>query len=66
MAKIKHNEKAKASKKKVKASDLYKGYTLEQIGKVFAKMQSEFYNYPLNNPPKMDRTAHSTSNHPRK
>lgn len=42
-----------------KESDNYKNMNLLQIGEVFAYLQSVAYNYPINQPLKMDRTAFS-------
>ncbi len=51
--------KAGNFKNKQKESDNYKDMTLEEIGKVFAYLQSVAYNYPLGKPPRMDKTVHS-------
>ncbi len=42
-----------------KESDNYKSLNLLQIGEVFAYLQSVSYNYPINQPLKMDRTVFS-------
>lgn len=42
-----------------KESDYYKNLNLLQIGEVFAYLQSVSYNYPINQPLKMDRTVFS-------
>ena len=42
-----------------KESDNYKNLNLLQIGEVFAYLQSVSYNYPINQPLKMDRTVFS-------
>ncbi len=43
-----------------KESDNYKGLNLHQIGEIFSYLQSVAYNYPIDKPPKMDRTIFST------
>ncbi len=40
-------------------SDNYKHMTIEEIGKVFAYLQSVAYNYSLDKPLKMDKTIFS-------
>ena len=42
-----------------KESDNYKNLNLLQIAEVFAYLQSVSYNYPINEPLKMDRTVFS-------
>ncbi|MDP3558123.1 MAG: hypothetical protein Q8T03_12190 [Bacteroidota bacterium] len=42
-----------------KESDNYKYLTIEEIGKVFAYLQSVAYNYSLDKPLKMDKTIFS-------
>ena len=42
-----------------KESDNYKNLNLLQIAEVFAYLQSVAYNYPINEPLKMDRTVFS-------
>lgn len=42
-----------------KESDNYIQLDIEEKAKVFAYLQSVAYNYPLNFPPKMDKTIHS-------
>lgn len=39
-----------------KESDNYSNLTNIQKAEAFAYLQSTAYNYPINNPPKMDRT----------
>ena len=43
-----------------KETDYYLGYNLEQIGEVFAYLQSVAYNYPLGKSPKIDKTVFSS------
>ena len=38
----------------------YKGMTEEELGKVFAYLNSVSFNYPLGFPPRMDKTAGSS------
>ena len=38
----------------------YKGMTEEELGKVFAYLNSVSFNYPIGFPPKMDKTAGSS------
>ncbi len=38
----------------------YKGLNLEEIGKVFAYLNSTAYNYTISSPPKMDKTTFSS------
>jgi len=38
----------------------YKGLEKEEIGKVFAYLNSVSYNYPISSPPKMDKTVFSS------
>ncbi len=40
-------------------SDKYVDYTKEEKLAVFVYLQSVAYNYPVNNPPKMDKTIFS-------
>lgn len=42
-----------------KEADNYKNMNLLQIGEVFAYLQSVSYNYPINQPLKMDKTVFS-------
>ena len=42
-----------------KECDNYRNMSLLQIGEVFAYLQSVSYNYPVNQPLKMDRTVFS-------
>lgn len=42
-----------------KESDSYKNMSLSEIGEVFAYLQSVSYNYPINQPLKMDKTLFS-------
>jgi hypothetical protein len=44
----------------VKESDHYKGFTREELTKVFLYLQSVAYNYNLNHPIKMDKTVYSS------
>lgn len=37
----------------------YVGISIEEIGKIFAYLNSVSFNYPIDNPPKMDKTAFS-------
>jgi hypothetical protein len=37
----------------------YKGMSIEEIGKVFAYLNSVSFNYSLGNPPKMDKSVFS-------
>ncbi len=41
-------------------ADSYKNLSLEEIGKIFAYLNSVAYNYPVQNPPKMDKTIYSS------
>ena len=45
-------------KDKIKESDFYKGMSLDQIAEIFTYLQSVAYNYPINQPPRMDKTVH--------
>ena len=38
----------------------YKGMTEEELGKVFAYLNSVSFNYPLGFPPRMEKTAGSS------
>jgi hypothetical protein len=38
----------------------YVGMSKEEIGKVFAYLNSVSFNYPFGNPPKMDKAVFST------
>ncbi len=38
----------------------YKGMSAEELGKVFAYLNSVSFNYPLGSPPKMDKTTGSS------
>ena len=38
----------------------YKGWVLEDIGKVFAYLNSVSFNYDIASPPKMDKTIFSS------
>jgi hypothetical protein len=38
----------------------YKGLNLEEIGKVFAYLNSTAYNYAISAPPRMDKTIFSS------
>ena len=38
----------------------YKGMTEEELGKVFAYLNSVSFNYPIGFPPRMDKTAGSS------
>jgi len=42
-----------------KESDNYINMNLSQVGEVFAYLQSVSYNYPINQPLKMDKTVFS-------
>lgn len=44
----------------VRESDNYKGFTRQEIAKVFLYLQSVAYNYDLNHPIKMDKTVYSS------
>jgi len=46
-------------KNQKKEIEHYANYTKEQIFEVFAYLNSVAYNYPLNNPPRMDKTFFS-------
>jgi len=50
--------RAGSIKDKIKESDFYKGMSLEQIAEVFAYLQSVAYNYPIGQPPRMDKSIH--------
>lgn len=42
-----------------KESDNYRNISLLEIGEVFAYLQSVSYNYPINQPLRMDKTVFS-------
>ncbi len=45
-----------------KESFHYKGLTQEEIGKIFAYLNSVSFNYDISSPPKMDKTVFSSGN----
>lgn len=45
---------------KKKETDNYKNYNIEQIAEVFKYLQSVAFNYPIDQPLKMDKTIFSS------
>lgn len=54
-----NSHKAYNFKQIQKESDHYKEMSEEERTKVFIYLQSVAYDYPLNSPPKMDKSVHS-------